>query len=92
MASLAACGGSEAADPASPRSTVGSAATSPTPTLALALASTPAPTESPQSQPLNQLISVAPDFTLPSANGPDVTLSELSADQPVVLVFYRAFW
>jgi hypothetical protein len=35
---------------------------------------------------------IAPDFTLPSANGPDVTLSALSAQQPVVLVFYRAFW
>jgi peroxiredoxin len=42
--------------------------------------------------PLNQLISVAPDFTLPNATGADITLSELSAQQPVVLVFYRAYW
>jgi peroxiredoxin len=35
---------------------------------------------------------VAPDFTLPSANSGEVTLSALAAEQPVVLVFYRAFW
>jgi len=37
-------------------------------------------------------LSIAPDFSLPNANGDPVTLSELAAEQPVVLVFYRAFW
>lgn len=36
--------------------------------------------------------SIAPDFTLPSGNSPDVTLSEMTRNQPVVLVFYRAYW
>lgn len=50
--------------------------------------STPPPTEVPQ----HALLSVAPDFTLPNANGSPITLSELSSEKPVVLVFYRAFW
>ncbi len=49
---------------------------------------TPQPTEVPP----HGLLETAPDFTLPNANGPEVTLSDLSAEQPVVLVFYRAFW
>jgi peroxiredoxin len=32
------------------------------------------------------------EFTLPDANGRDVTLSELVADGPAVLVFYRGGW
>lgn len=35
---------------------------------------------------------IAPDFTLPSATGGSVTLSELTSQKPVVVVFYRAFW
>ncbi len=50
------------------------------------------PTSVPVDAPLHAQIEVAPDFTLPSANGSNVTLSELSSEQPVVLVFYRAFW
>lgn len=32
------------------------------------------------------------DFTLPDANGVDVSLSQLVADGPAVLVFYRGGW
>ena len=32
------------------------------------------------------------DFTLPDASGEDVSLSELVADGPAVLVFYRGGW
>lgn len=53
---------------------------------------TPTPTPEPTEVPFHSQISVAPDFTLPSANGSPVTLSELAAEKPVVLVFYRAFW
>jgi peroxiredoxin len=34
----------------------------------------------------------APDFTLPGATGDSVTLSDLTADGPVVLVWYRGGW
>ena len=34
----------------------------------------------------------APDFTLKTADGQDVTLSELWAKQPVILTFYRGGW
>lgn len=34
----------------------------------------------------------APDFTLPSATGEDVTLSSLLAEGPVVLTWYRGGW
>ncbi|HSA90562.1 MAG TPA: peroxiredoxin-like family protein [Burkholderiales bacterium] len=34
----------------------------------------------------------APDFTLPNARGEPVTLSELLANGPVVLAFYRGGW
>lgn len=53
---------------------------------------TPTPTPAPTEVPLYAELSIAPDFTLPSANSEPVTLSELSAEKPVVLVFYRAFW
>ena len=35
--------------------------------------------------------SVAPDFTLPTVGGGEVTLSELRG-RPVVLVFFRGAW
>ncbi len=35
----------------------------------------------------------APEFTLPAANkGTDISLAQFQGDQPVVLVFYRAYW
>ena len=35
---------------------------------------------------------IAPDFTLASLAGPNVTLSDLRGDKNVVLVFYRGHW
>lgn len=35
---------------------------------------------------------VAPDFTLEDQNGSKVTLSDSRGKNPVVLVFYRAYW
>jgi len=35
---------------------------------------------------------LAPDFTLPSIEGPEYTLSEYRGKQPVLVVFYRAYW
>lgn len=34
----------------------------------------------------------APDFTLASLAGPNVTLSDFQGDKNVVLVFYRGHW
>ena len=34
----------------------------------------------------------APDFTLPSATGEQITLSQLLSKGPVVLAFYRGHW
>ena len=34
----------------------------------------------------------APDFTLKSHEGKDVSLASLLRDGPAVLVFYRGFW
>jgi len=34
----------------------------------------------------------APDFALPNGDGKLVTLSEVTARSPVMLVFYRGFW
>ena len=35
---------------------------------------------------------LAPDFTLPSIDGQEYTLSELRGKQSVLVVFYRAYW
>ena len=35
---------------------------------------------------------VLSDFTLPDVTGRDVSLSELVAEGPLVLVFYRGYW
>ena len=54
---------------------------------------TPAPTSLPvlvnTPGPVTML---APDFTLPSIQGPEYTLSEYRGKQPVLVVFYRAYW
>jgi hypothetical protein len=34
----------------------------------------------------------APDFSLPNGDGKPVSLSELTAKGPVVLIFYRGYW
>ena len=35
---------------------------------------------------------LAPDFTLPSIQGTEYTLSDFRSEQPVLVVFYRAYW
>ncbi|MBK8235858.1 MAG: redoxin domain-containing protein [Deltaproteobacteria bacterium] len=35
---------------------------------------------------------VAPEFTLPDADGNPVSLAQLRSRGPVVLVFYRGWW
>jgi peroxiredoxin len=35
---------------------------------------------------------VAPDFTLPEASGSTRKLSDLCAERPLALVFYRGHW
>jgi len=57
----------------------------PTPTPAPQPAATPTPPPAP-ARP------AAVDFSLPSAQGPQYTLSSFAGQQPVVVVFYRAFW
>ena len=42
--------------------------------------------------PTNDISTVAPDFTLPSIQGPEYKLSDFRGKQPVVIVFYRAYW
>ena len=37
-------------------------------------------------------VDIAPDFTLPDHTGQDVALSEMWAQGPVLLVFYRGHW
>ena len=40
----------------------------------------------------NEISTMAPDFTLPSIQGPEYKLSDFRGKQPVVIVFYRAYW
>lgn len=35
---------------------------------------------------------LAPDFRLPSIQGPEYALSDFRGEQPVLVVFYRAYW
>ena len=88
---LAACGEdaatAETAAEATPVATQAPATPTPQPTPALAPHPpiTPPPTQTP-ARP------AAVDFSLPSAQGPQYTLSSFAGQQPVVVVFYRAFW
>ena len=44
------------------------------------------------SLPTNDISTMAPDFTLPSIQGPEYKLSDFRGKQPVAIVFYRAYW
>ena len=77
---LAACG--DTAAPAETAAEVTPAATqAPAPPTAT---DTPAPAAPARA--------AAVDFSLPSAQGPQYTLNSFAGQQPVVVVFYRAFW
>ncbi|MCY3912399.1 MAG: hypothetical protein OXG43_04020 [Chloroflexi bacterium] len=61
----------------------------PTPQPTATQAPQPAATPTPPPAPAR---AAAVDFSLPSAQGPQYTLSSFAGQQPVVVVFYRAFW
>ena len=100
---LAACGDTTApAEPAAeaaPAATEAPAPPTATDTPAPPTAATAQPTPAPVSQetaaptpPPAPARAAAVDFSLPSAQGPQYTLSSFAGQQPVVVVFYRAFW
>ena len=97
---LAACGDSPApAEPAAEAAPAVTAAPAPptaTDTPAPPPAPTPQPTATaapePAATPAPAARPAAVDFSLPSAQGPQYTLSSFAGQQPVVVVFYRAFW
>ena len=94
---LTACG--EDAEPAAPAAEVKYAAIeAPAPPTAT---DTPAPPPAPTPQPTPTIRCPQPPapartaavgFSLPSAQGPQYTLNSFAGQQPVVVVFYRAFW
>jgi cytochrome oxidase Cu insertion factor (SCO1/SenC/PrrC family) len=100
---LTACG--EDAEPAAPAAEVKYAATEapapptatdtpappPAPTPQATPASVPQPPATP-TPPAAPARAAAVDFSLPSAQGPQYTLNSFAGQQPVVVVFYRAFW
>jgi hypothetical protein len=53
---------------------------------------TPEPTEPVLVNTPVPVSNVAPDFTLPSVQGSEYTLSSFRGEQPVAVVFYRAYW
>ncbi|MBT4126191.1 MAG: redoxin domain-containing protein [Chloroflexi bacterium] len=52
----------------------------------------PDPTEPPLINTPAPVSNLAPDFTLPSVQGDEYTLSSFRGDKPVAVVFYRAYW
>ncbi len=53
----------------------------------------PADTDSDNDDVDQSVRRAAPEFDLPSANtGEQISLAQFRDDQPVVLVFYRAYW
>ena len=57
------------------------------------LAMAPEPTEPVLvNTPVPVTADLAPDFTLPSIQGTEYTLSDFRGEQPVLVVFYRAYW
>jgi hypothetical protein len=55
-------------------------------------AALPEPTEPPLINTPVPVANTAPDFTLPSVQGPEYTLSSFQGEQPVAVVFYRGYW
>lgn len=100
---LAACGDTtappEPAAEAAPAATAAPAlptatdtpAPPPTPTTQPTATQAPQPAATPTPPPAPAR-AAAVDFSLPSAQGPQYTLSSFAGQQPVVVVFYRAFW
>ena len=63
------------------------------PTAQVSSTSNPEPTEPPLiNTPVPVATELAPDFTLPSIQGSEYTLSDFRGEQPVLVVFYRAYW
>ena len=56
------------------------------------LAMVPEPTEPVLINTPVPVTNLAPDFTLPSIQGTEYTLSDFRGEQPVLVVFYRAYW
>lgn len=52
----------------------------------------PEPTEPPLINTPSPVANLAPDFTLPSVQGIEYSLSQFRGDKPVAVVFYRAYW
>ena len=50
------------------------------------------PTEPPLINTPGPVSNTAPDFTLPSVQGTDFTLSQFQGEKPVAVVFYRGYW
>jgi hypothetical protein len=59
---------------------------------AVSQTTTPDPTEPPLINTPSPVTNLAPDFTLPSVQGTEYTLSQFRGDKPVAVVFYRAYW
>ena len=70
--------------------------TAPETTAETATSSPPVAKSDPIEPPLvntpGPVTSSAPDFTLPSIQGSEYTLSQFRGEKPVVVVFYRAYW
>ena len=50
------------------------------------------PTEPPLINTPSPVANTAPDFTLPSIQGVNYSLSQFRGERPVAVVFYRAYW
>ena len=101
---LAACGDT-AAPPETAAAVTPAATQAPAPPTATEAPATPPPAPTPQPTPAPvskataaptappaPALPTAADFSLPSAQGPQYALSSFAGQQPVVVVFYRAFW
>ena len=64
----------------------------PAPTATSAADAMPEPTEPPLINTPSPVSNIAPDFTLPSIEGVDYSLSQFRGDKSVAVVFYRGYW